>query len=466
MSRLLAWCRHLLVVCGGTTTDVESVALARLQASVLALCQHVCPIRDADTDGGCVPDLAVELVLARSGAVDVMITACSDALRVLRCSRPAATSHLDRLDEAVRLAVVALVGPAFIACGDGLQQAVRALPRRDVVARAALLSAEGTLEFDRLPLHEMMDLRDFMAVLEGAVCLRLPLVDAYAKRACDSLIVFSTAPPFFGVFCSLVLLQQALSQSRSTSAGLQHELVGPALLTTHVVNDVNGLAHEFGLLLGAIASATAFALPLAPVRQWFMCLDSYTRTVAGAVAGDTVATLGFQPTLALADLGGSGSGGRGSGRMALDTGFVDHWWSMLCREAVEALSVHRAQALARLKTVCMLLASAMGDVEVDCRMWQDSMEVLLAFREDGHRRKQESFLTNLTAMFWSWVQKVCRDRSCCMSTVLFGYCDVGVFGKFGSAYAMHLPSRICSLRMICACRRTTWRESALPSVSG
>jgi hypothetical protein len=88
---------------------------------------------------------------------------------------------------------------------------------------------------------------------------------------------------------------------------------------------------------------------------------------------------------------------------------VDHWWSMLCREAVEALSAHRAQALARLKTVCMLLASAMGDTEADCRKWQESMEVLLAFREDGHRRKQESFLSNLATMFWSWVLKVRRD---------------------------------------------------------
>jgi hypothetical protein len=169
VSRLLAWCRYLLAVCGGTTTDVEAAALARLQASVLALCLHVCPIRGVDSESSCAPDLAVELVLARSGAVDIVVTACSDALRVLRCSRPAATSHLDRLDEAVRLAVVVLVGPAFMACADGLQRAVRALPRLEVAARAALLSPEGTLEFDRLPLQEMMDLRDFMAVLAGAV---------------------------------------------------------------------------------------------------------------------------------------------------------------------------------------------------------------------------------------------------------------------------------------------------------
>jgi hypothetical protein len=161
VSRLQMWCRHLLALCGGSITDVEAVALAGLQASVLALCRHLCPIGGADSDE---PEPAVELALVHSGAVDAVVAACSDALRVLRCSRPGASSHLDRLDEAVRLAVAALVGPAFSACGDGLQRAIRALPRLEVAARAALLSPEGTLDFGRLPLREMMDFRYFMAV--------------------------------------------------------------------------------------------------------------------------------------------------------------------------------------------------------------------------------------------------------------------------------------------------------------
>jgi hypothetical protein len=368
VARLLEWCQHLEVCLGSARTEVETVALGRLQGAVLAMYHHLCPlmspVESNRGNGGCrgaAPE--VELELVRSGAVDTAVAAAADVARVLRCSRPSAEGTLSQLDDAVRLAAAALIGPALLVCGTTLLRTVRALPRMDPDARMSLLSPKGTLALAELPAKEMMDLRYFLTAL-------------------------SHSP-----------------NAGNISAAMQHELVGPALLVTHAVNDAGSTAADILALQGSIAGSSLFALPLIPAKALCACLHKYTQGLADYLSGRsaTVTSLGFQASLALPDLlhPDGGAGGTRSSAV-LDTGFVDDWWQSVLHGFSDTLTAHRDAAKVGLLVACRHLGAAASAVEANCNRWQSSMLDLLAFREAEHRRNQ----TTRMERFLTWVFRV------------------------------------------------------------
>jgi hypothetical protein len=403
VARLLEWSLHLKDCLGSTRTEVETAALGRLQGAVLAMHHHVCPLMSPVDpkrgSRGAAPEVEVELV--RSGAVDATVAAAADVVRVLRCSRPSAEKVLSQLDDAVRLAAAALICPALLVCGTTLLRTVRELPRMDPDDRMLLLSPEGTLAFEKLPASEMMDLRYFLTALSRS------------------------------------------THAGNISAAMQHELVGPALLVTHAVNDAGSTAAEFSALQRSMTGSSVFTLPLMPADALCACLHEYTQGLADTLSSDTatVTSLGFRASLALPNLLYPGGGTRGTEANAvLNTGFADDWWRSVLHGFSNTLTTRHSLAKRQLLASCQHLGAAASATEENCSRWQCSMRDLLALREDAHRRNQLTLFRKAKELLRSWMFRVRAHAftpATCSTVALFCYTEV-----FGLVFAAYTHARV------------------------
>jgi hypothetical protein len=360
-SRILAWCLQLTANIQADVTPVEREALDHFQTAVMKLClfplQTNMLLPSFSSTGYEVTLSQPEARLVHSGVLDDLMTAGTDLLHILRFSRLQALTRLEKFQEAISLVVTQIVSPAFGYLAKQAASNVAALPKISPRIREDALKPDGTINLSTIPLRELLDLRYFVTALSRSSC------------------------------------------ASSMTPALQHELAGPSLLASHSVNDTATLSQYFSLLATSMSASASAGLPIVSFQGWYNVLNPYLSSLVSAFANDgaTVTGIGF-PQSARLDLAVLVNPLKSPSFT-----FVDSWWLSLCQQILLRTKSLQANAKLRLDRFLYELRHSVDVASVWLKKWNEDMSKLMDFREAGHRRRQEGFVSQLSTALGYWL---------------------------------------------------------------